>query len=427
MDLVLSRNFHHPKPLNFAEYCKNGGYQSLNSIIGQPREPLLAELKASGLRGCGGGGFPTGVKWGFLAKDASHPVYLVVNLDESEPGSFKDRQVLYRDPHTILEGVIASSYILGADKAFVFIRGEYREGAKGLEKAVQEARAAGLVGENVMGSGWDLDVDVHLSAGRYICGEETALLNALEGYRGNPRSKPPFPIVKGLWGQPTIVNNVESICHIPWIVHKGAEWFKSQGKGDAAGSHIYQVSGPVKKPGFFELPLGTTARELIFEHAGGLLDDRELVGFLPGGASTQFMLPEHLDVPLDWDGPATVGSRLGTGGIIVMDDAICPIDFMINLTEFFARESCGYCTPCRDGLPYVVHVLKKFETGEATSKDLDLLHELCETIYPNTFCALAPGALMPIMTGLKHFKHVFESHIEGQRCTHNHQLTAEAC
>ncbi|CAH0537077.1 NADH-quinone oxidoreductase subunit NuoF [Vibrio marisflavi] len=426
MDLVLSRNFHNEKPLDLAGYQAAGGYESLETIIGKDREPLLEEIKASGLRGCGGGGFPTGVKWGFLAKDASHPVYLVVNLDESEPGSFKDRQVLYRDPHTILEGVIASSYLLGADKAFVFIRGEYREGAKLLEKAVEDAKAAGLVGKNIKGSGWDLDVDVHLSAGRYICGEETALLNALEGYRGNPRAKPPFPIVKGLWGQPTIINNVETVCHIPWIAHKGAEWFKSQGKGNAAGSHIYQVSGPVKKPGFFELPMGTTARELIFEHAGGLLDGRELVGFLPGGASTQFMLPEHLDVPLDWDGPASVGSRLGTGGIIVMDDSICPIDFMINLTEFFARESCGYCTPCRDGLPYVVHVLEKFEKGVATAADLDLLHELCDTIYPNTFCALAPGALMPIMAGLKHFRHVFEAHIEAKACTHEMAASVEA-
>lgn len=425
MELVLSRNFHHQVPLDLKGYKAAGGYQSLATIIGQPREPLLEEIKNSGLRGCGGGGFPTGMKWSFLGKEAQHPVYLVVNLDESEPGSFKDRQVLYRDPHTILEGVIASSYLLGADKAFVFIRGEYRQGAMLLEQAVEQARAAGLVGNNVMGSGWNLDVDVHLSAGRYICGEETALLNALEGYRANPRSKPPFPIVKGLWGQPTIVNNVETVCHIPWIAHKGAEWFKSQGKGKAAGSHIYQVSGAVKKPGFFELPLGTTARELIFEHAGGLLDDRQLVAFLPGGASTQFMLPEHLDIALDWDGPASVGSRLGTGGIIVMDDTICPIDFMINLTEFFARESCGYCTPCRDGLPYLVHVLKKFELGIAKTADLDLLNELCDTIYPNTFCALAPGALMPIMAGLKHFKSVFEAHIHQGCCPHQQVIKLE--
>lgn len=418
MDKVLSRNFHHPRPLNIDEYQQAGGYLSLDNIIGQPRKELLATLKNSGLRGCGGAGFSTGLKWSFKAPDAPHPVYLVINLDEAEPGSFKDRQVLYRDPHTIIEGVIASSYVLEADKAFIFIRGEYRKGAQGLEAAVNEAKAAGLLGYNIRNSGWNLEIDVHLSAGRYICGEETALLNAIEGYRANPRAKPPFPIAKGLWGSPTIVNNMETICHVPFILQKGVEWFQNQGTNGAYGSHIFQVSGPVKKPGFFELPLGTTAREIIYDHAGGLLDGRELIGFLPGGASTQFMLPDDLDIPMHWDGPPTVGARLGTGGIIVMDDSLCPIDFMINLMQFFTRESCGFCTPCRDGLPFVKYQLEKFETGEADMTDIDTLRELCDIIYPNTFCAFAPGALMPIKSGLDKFETLFHQHIDNHGCTH---------
>ena len=417
MEKILSRNFGENEPLCIADYKSSGGYKTLDSIIGKPRDELLQIIKDSGLKGCGGAGFVTGIKWGFKAPDVTHPVYLVVNLDEAEPGSFKDRQVLYRDPHTIIEGVIASSYVLDADKAFIFIRGEYRKGAELLEKAVREARDDGLIGDNIMGSGWALDIDVHLSAGRYICGEETALLNALEGYRANPRSKPPFPIAKGLWGRPTIVNNVETVCHIPFILDKGANWFKGQGINGGAGSHIYQVSGAVRHPGFFELPLGVTARELIFEHAGGMLPGRELRGFLPGGASTQFMLPEHLDVPMHWDGPPSVGSRLGTGGIIVMDNQICPIDFMSNLMLFFTRESCGYCTPCRDGLPYVKHLLDKFEAGQAVEEDIDTLKELCEVIYPNTFCAFAPGALMPVMTGLEKFEDILYQHITGKGCT----------
>ena len=416
MEKILSRNFDVPSLLNVAAYKARGGYETLTSIIGRPRHELLEILKKSKLRGYGGAGFSTGAKWSFKAPNALHPIYLVVNLDESEPGSFKDRQILYRDPHTLIEGVIASSYVLHVDRAFVFIRGEYRKGAEKLEQALQEVRAAGLLGPHILGNDWKLDIDVHISGGRYICGEETALLNALEGRRAYPRSKPPFPIAKGLWGQPTIVNNVETICHVPFILTKGAEWFHSQGVNGGVGSHIYQVSGPVNQPGFFELSMGVTARELIFKHAKGLRPGRQLVGFLPGGASTPFMLPEHLDIPMHWEGPPTVGSRLGTGGVIVMDDAVCPIDFLINLIEFFTRESCGYCTPCRDGLPYVLHLLSKFEKGLATEKDFETLKELCEVIAPNTFCAFAPGALMPVMAGIEKFKKIFLQHITQKGC-----------
>ncbi|MDH2433332.1 NADH-quinone oxidoreductase subunit NuoF [Pokkaliibacter sp. MBI-7] len=419
MEKVLSRNFHHAQPLDLAAYRAGGGYDSLQSIFGRDREEMVNELRASGLRGCGGAGFSTGLKWSFLAKDAARPIYLVINLDESEPGSCKDRQVLYRDPHTIVEGVLASAYIIGADKAFVFVRGEYKVGAAKLEKAVQEARDAGLLGDNILGSGFSLDIDVHLSAGRYICGEETALLNALEGYRANPRSKPPFPAVKGLWGQPTIVNNMETVCHVPSIMHKGAQWFQGQGQNGGSGTHLFQVSGPVKNPGVFELPMGVTARELIYDHAGGLLDGRKLIAFQPGGSSTPFMTPDQLDTPMHFDAVAKIGSRLGTGGVIIMDDTICPLKYTRNLIEFYARESCGFCTPCRDGLPYLVHLFDKFELGTATDADHQTILELCGLIGPNTHCALAPGAVMPVQSALQLFDNEFKKHIASKGCSYS--------
>jgi NADH-quinone oxidoreductase subunit F len=318
---------------------------------------------------------------------------------------------LYRDPHQIIEALVVCGYIQQADMAYVFVRGEYAEGARLLERAVKEARAAGYLGKNILGSGYDLEIDVHLSAGRYICGEETSLLNALEGRRGNPRHKPPFPAVSGLWGKPTLVNNLETFCQVPGMVKNGLDWYKSLGVNGGAGTKLYSICGPVKKPGFFELPMGTTAREIIYEQGGGLLEDRQLVGFLPGGASTQFMLPEHLDTPMHFEGPPKVGSRLGTGGFIILDSATCPIAFLINIMHFFARESCGFCTPCRDGLPFVKYLLEKIKQGKGEMSDLDLLDELCEKIYPSTFCAFAPGALMPVMSGLSHFRDVFEQRI----------------
>lgn len=261
-----------------------------------------------------------------------------------------------------------------------------------------------------------MDVDVHLSSGRYICGDETAQLNSLEGLRANPRHKPPLPAVKGLWGQPTLINNVETLCNVPHILLHGAEWYKSLGVNGGAGTKIYTVCGPVKRPGFWELPMGTTARELIFEYAGGMLEGRKLVGFLPGGGSTPFILPEHLDTPMHFDGPPKVGSRLGTVGIIVLDDKTCPVDFLVNTTKFYARESCGFCSPCRDGLPYLQFVLEEIEAGRGQMSDLDLIEDLCARIFPSTFCALAPGALMPVHSGLDCFKDVFVQHVREKGC-----------
>jgi NADH-quinone oxidoreductase subunit F len=416
VERVLSRNFHLPQPPDLAQYRANGGYQGLQAALGQRPEDMIEMVEKTKLRGYGGAGFPIALKWKARGPDAPHPRYLVMNVDETEPGSFKDRQLLYRDPHQVIEAVMVTGFIEQADHAYVFVRGEYAEGARRLEKTVAEAREAGLVGQNVLGSGFDLDIDVHVSAGRYICGEETALLNALEGRRGTPRAKPPMPFEKGLWGAPTLVHNIETLCHVPHIVARGPDWFNGQGVNGGRGTKLYSVCGQVKTPGFWELPKGTTARELIFDHAGGPLDGRELVAFLPGGASTSFLFPEHLDTPMHFDTVAAVGSRFGTCGIIVLEDGTCPLDFLIGINKFFVRESCGFCTPCRDGLPYTHSVLERIEAGHGKPGDLELLLDLCAKIAPNSFCPFAPGAIMPMESGLKAFRDVIQEHIEGRGC-----------
>ena len=416
MELVLSRNFHLPHPPALAEYRAGGGYEALTIALGQDPEAMIEMVDKTGLRGYGGAGFPLARKWRARGANAPHPRYLVMNVDETEPGSFKDRQLLYRDPHQVIEAVLVTGFIEQADHAYVFVRGEYAEGARRLEQAAVEAREAGLVGRNILGSGFDLDIDVHLSAGRYICGEETALLNALEGRRGNPRAKPPMPFEKGLWGAPTLVHNIETLCHVPHIVSRGPDWFNGQGVNGGHGTKLFSVCGEVKRPGFWELPKGTTARELICEHAGGPLDGQELVAFLPGGASTSFLLPEHLDTPMHFDAVAATGSRFGTCGIIALGSATCPLDFLIGINKFFVRESCGFCTPCRDGLPYLHSLMERIEAGQGKPGDLELMLELCAKIAPNSFCAFAPGAIMPLESGLTIFADVLQEHIEHGAC-----------
>ncbi len=416
MEPILSRHFHYHRPLALRGYRAIGGYRSLEAAFAHKPEELIQIVENANLRGRGGAGFPCGVKWRYRGIDAPTPRYLVCNLDESEPGTFKDRYLLYRDPHQLVEAVIVSAYALQTERAFIFVRGEYAEGARGLEAAVAEAEEAGLIGKNILGSGFDLRVEVHLSAGRYICGEETALLNALEGRRANPRHKPPHPGQKGLWGQPTTVNNAETLANVPHILVHGADWFKNLGINGGSGPKLYGVCGPVQKPGLFERPMGTTARELIFGDSGGLIKGRKLAAFLPGGSSTPFLFPEHLDVPMNFDALSKLGSRLGTGSIIVLDDATCPVAFTISLMRFYERESCGFCTPCRDGLPFVTRLLERIEAGMARLADLDLLEELCHKISPNTFCAFAPGAIMPVLSSLHGFRDCFAQHSREQSC-----------
>jgi len=385
-------------PLNISDYQAVDGYQSVQVIAkGLSPQDTLELVKASGLKGRGGAGFPTGLKWSFVPQGDNSPKqkYFVVNADEMEPGTFKDRLLMEGDPHLLIEGVIIGSYAIQASKAYIFLRGEYTVSERALEKAIDEAYEKGYLGSNILGTGFNLDVILHTSAGRYICGEETALLNALEGKRAIPRAKPPFPQVSGLWGKPTIVNNVETICNLPGILTYGVDWYHGLTKGKDHGTKLFGVSGKVNTPGCWELPLGTPIRELFENHAGGMRDGLELKGFLPGGGSTDFMLPEHLDLNLDYDEITKAGSRLATGTMIILDSGTCPVGMVGNLMKFFSQESCGFCTPCRDGLPWVDEIFNEFENGCGSEKDLEILHEHVDYLGPGrTFCALAPGVLM---------------------------------
>jgi NADH-quinone oxidoreductase subunit F len=401
------------------EYERAGGYQGVRRAL--PMEPadITAMVRASNLRGRGGAGFPTGLKWSFVptGPGAPHPKYVVCNADEMEPGSFKDRVLLEGDPHQLIEGLLIAACAIEADVAYIFLRGEYTVAADRLRRALAEAYRAGYLGERVLGSGWRLEMHLHLSAGRYMCGEETALLNALEGKRANPRAKPPYPQVSGLWGKPTIVQNVETLCNLPHILARGADWFRSLSLTKDGGTKLYGASGKVRRPGLWELPMGTTARELLEEHAGGMRDGLAFRALQPGGASTEFILPEHLDARMDFDGLQPVGSRLGTGTMIVLDDHTCPVGMVLNLERFFAQESCGWCTPCWSGLHWTAESLAALEDGRATADDLARLeHQTRFNAMGHTFCALAPGAMEPLQSALAHFRHDFERHVRDRRC-----------
>jgi NADH-quinone oxidoreductase subunit F len=369
-------------------------------------------MKESNLRGRGGAGFPTGVKWSLIpmGPDAGQK-YLVCNADEMEPGTFKDRLLMEQLPHQLVESMIVAAYAIQATRGYIFLRGEYITAAQRLNDAIKQAHAAGYLGKNILGSGFEFELFVHTGAGRYICGEETALINSLEGRRANPRSKPPFPQIAGAWGKPTIVNNVETLCNIPSIVLRGGEWFKglSQGKSPDSGTKLYGISGRAKRTGVWELPIGTTGRELLYEYGGGMADGYELKCWLPGGASTDFLMPEHLDLAMDYDTIMKAGSRMGTGLIMVVDDKQNIISVVRNLEEFFARESCGWCTPCRDGLPWSVKLLRAIEHGEGKAGDIETLEQLTRFLGPGkTFCAHAPGAMEPLQSALKFFRAEFE-------------------
>jgi NADH-quinone oxidoreductase subunit F len=407
-------------PLNLQDYSRVGGYSNLRKAIKKmtPGE-ITGLVKTSNLLGRGGAGFPTGVKWGLVPVENSTPTpkCLICNADEMEPGAFKDRYLLEGNPHQLIEGMIISAYAIQASKAYIFLRWAYKNAETILRKALGEAYEAGLLGKNILGSGFDLDIFVHSSAGRYICGEETALLNSLEGKRAVPRTKPPFAVVSGLFGRPTVVNNVETLSWISHIIENGSEWFKSLSLTGTGGTKLYGVSGRVKNPGIWELPLGTTVRELLFEHAGGMSDGYRFRGALPGGASTDFLIEEHLDVKMDYSTVAAAGSRLGTGTMIILDDKTCPVAFIHNIEKFFALESCGWCTPCREGLPWVEKILSAIENGTGKMEYLDILRYQAAYMAPgNTFCAHAPGAIEPLQSGLKYFYDDFVKHIADKKC-----------
>lgn len=417
MILPLTEHFRaDQQPLSLSEYQSHGGYEGYKKARSLTSAELINLIKDATLLGRGGAGFATAIKMSAVPplKDPSEIRYLVVNADEMEPGTFKDRILIENNPHQLLEGVMIGAHAIHAKVAYVFLRGEYKKSEKLLEHALYEITQAGVI-EN------DLKIYIHMSAGRYICGEETALLNALEGRRAIPRAKPPFPQVSGLFGKPTVVQNVETLSNLPHIARHGASWFKSLGKALDAGTKMYGASGKLKRPNAFELPMGTTAREIIFDHAGGLKDGLRLRAFLPGGASTDFLGEEFLDVPMDFSSMGKKGTRMGTGTIIVIDDHTCPVSALVNLERFFKQESCGFCTPCRDGLNYVYETLCAIEQGSGQLSDIDMLKRHAKLLRPgSTFCALAPGASAPLWTGLQLFADDFMQHISEKACPYQH-------
>jgi len=401
-------------PLELRGYEAEGGYGALRKAV---RELTPADVqtivKDSNLRGRGGAGFPTGVKWGLMpmGPDAGAK-YVLGNADEMEPGTFKDRLLMEQAPHQLIEAMCVAGYGLQATAGYIFLRGEYVDAAARLNHALAEARAEGYVGRNVLGSPWSFELYVHTGAGRYICGEETALINSLEGRRAIPRARPPYPQIAGAWGRPTVVNNVETLANVPHIVQNGAQWFRDLGadRSSDGGTKLYGCSGRVVRPGCWELPIGTTAREILEDHAGGMRNGRPPKAWLPGGASTDFLLAQHLDLAMDYATIGNAGSRLGTGLMTVVADDQSMVAACRNLEEFFARESCGFCTPCRDGLPWTVKILREFEAGRGTRADLELLHKFTQWLGPGrTFCLHAPGAMEPLQSALKYFRAEFEA------------------
>jgi len=399
-------------------FQKTGGYQGLKKAL---REMTPAEVretvKQSGLRGRGGAGFSTGLKWSFFPADQPGDKYLVCNCDEMEPGTYKDRQLLIADPHQLVEGVIVSAYALQVPEAYIFIRYAYEQEARNLERAIAEAKDAGYLGENILGSGWGLNLHVHRSAGRYILGEETAQLNGIEGVRPNPRSKPPFPAVKGLWGKPTTVNNVETLASVPHILTGGAGWFANLALTEnGSGTKLFGLSGHLERTECFELPVGIPLREVIFEVGGGMRGGKQFKACLPGGASTPFLTSEHLDVAMDFDPIAEVGSRFGTAGVTAFDTDTCMVGATLNLIRFFARESCGWCTPCRDGLSFVQWLLEEIEAGRGTMEQIEMLKHQRKNITGRSFCALAEGAMGPLDGLLRLFEEELVDHVKKGRC-----------
>jgi NADH-quinone oxidoreductase subunit F len=414
---VLFKNRRPGETVLLPEYVKSGGYQGLRDALQMEPTQVCDVIKASALRGRGGAGFPTGIKWSFFPADAPGDKYLVCNGDEMEPGTYKDRQLLLADPHQLVEGMAIAAYAMQAPVGYVFLRYAYEDCSQRVERAIEEAVAAGYLGKNILGSGFDVELHVHRSAGRYILGEETALLNGLEGRRPNPRSKPPFPAQRGLFGKPTNVNNVETLATVPHILANGIMWFHDLALNpESAGTKLFGLSGHLNRPECFELPLGITLREVVEEVGGGVRGGKKFKACLPGGASTPYLTAEHLDLMMDFDPLEEVQSRLGTAGVTVFDEETCMVAVTRNLNQFFARESCGWCTPCRDGLATVSWLLDRIEFGRATMDDLVMLKDQVRNISGRSFCALAEGAMGPVEALLRLFEHEIIDHIKQGKC-----------
>jgi NADH-quinone oxidoreductase subunit F len=416
---LLLRNIARPRSEALESYLASGGYQGLRRVLKEfTPEAFVEEVKTSGLRGRGGAGFPTGAKWGFLPKTKDRPRYLCVNADESEPGTFKDRLLIEKDPHLVLEGLIVSAYAIGCHTAFFYIRGEFHKGARIFQSAIDEAYARGFLGKNILDSGFDLDVILYRGAGAYICGEETALLESLEGKRGYPRLKPPFPAIVGLYGCPTIINNVETLANVTLIAERGAAWYAGVGRPPKnTGPKLYCLSGHVKRPGVYEAPLGVPLLELINDRAGGLLHpDRPLKAVVPGGSSMRILPASKCDVLMDFDSLQAAGTLLGSAGVIVMDSGTCMVDALLNVARFYAHESCGQCTPCREGTGWFVKVLSRIERGGGTKEDVDLLIDVARNVEGNTICPFGEAIAWPVDSYVRTFRDEFEDHVERRAC-----------
>jgi NADH-quinone oxidoreductase subunit F len=412
---ILTRSWDRADSFTLDAYTGRGGYRALRTALGMDPDAVVTAVKDSGLRGRGGAGFPTGMKWGFIPQGDTKPHYLVVNADESEPGTCKDVPLMMADPHLLVEGSIITAYAIRSHVAFIYVRGEVLHVVRRLQQAVAEAYAAGYLGTNILDSGFDLELVVHSGAGAYICGEETALLDSLEGYRGQPRLKPPFPAIAGLYGGPTVINNVESIASVPSIVANGADWFAGMGTEKSKGFGIFSLSGHVTHPGQYEAPLGITLRELL-DMAGGVRAGHELKFWTPGGSSTPILTREHLDVPLDFESVSAAGSLLGTRALQIFDETTCVLRAVLRWSEFYAHESCGKCTPCREGTYWYKLMLARLEKGNGTEEDLDTLLDLSDNIMGRAFCALGDGATAPVTSSIQHFRDEYIRHFETGGC-----------
>ncbi len=400
-------------------YESHGGYQAWRKVLStmSPAE-VIDEVKKSGLRGRGGAGFPTGVKWGFVPNDSTKPHYLICNADESEPGTCKDRVLMERDPHGIIEGMGIGAYAVGCHLMFIYIRGEFGHCAEMMEKAKEEAYARGHLGKNIYDSGYDLDMIVHTGGGAYICGEETSLLNSLEGERGMSRIRPPFPAIAGLYACPTIVNNVESLATVPHVINRGAEWYSSLGTEKSTGTKIFSLSGHVNRPGNYEVELGFSLKKLIYDPAygNGIRGDRKLKGVIPGGSSTPFLTPDMIDVKLDYESLVEAGSMLGSGAVIVFNEDTCIVWALKKLIHFYRHESCGKCTPCREGTGWLEKIISRIEAGQGRPGDIEKIEEICENIMGHTVCPLGDAAVMPIQSAIKHWRDEWQYHIDQKKC-----------
>ena len=422
MELVLTTHFGNDAYRTLDTYVRLGGYEALRKAMAMPKERIVEEVKKANLRGRGGAGFPAGVKWGFLPKDLSKPRVLVINADEGEPGTFKDRLIMTRGPHLLIEGIVITSFALSAHMAYIYIRGEFVREERILREAIDEACAKGFLGKNILGSGFDLEVTLHRGAGAYICGEETSLINSLEGKRGWPRVKPPFPASIGAFGLPTIVNNVETIADVPWIVTHGGDAFAALGVEKDGGTRLIGVSGPVVRPGVYELPVGTSLASIIYEHAGGLRDGKELKAVIPGGSSVPVLRAEEIDVPFSIDGMAKIGTMPGSGGVIVIPEGTCMVRALSVLLRFYAHESCGQCTPCREGTGWLAKLVGRIEEGQGREGDIELILDVCDNMGGRTICALADAAVMPAQSFVWKFREEFDRHIQDQKCPYGNRF-----